>query len=530
MSVSQLDPTLLTLTPSSDRLGPPPPGSQTSGPDVTGLTLASNLSNVSGTQSPHLNTPAEGATGKKKRYRRTQKEMAAFRSEQAHLKKLKALEKAKEKRAKSRGRGGPSRRSTHTSASEQTQANSNQPSAPVASQPLVPDANPPFDTYDYENVCSYLEEEANYTRLYGDGSKTSVGKSKVTKGAAYDMFAIFINSSSNNRLRLTGSQLRQRIDGYKKQFIKAKDFADNTGAGIEEGDGLPTLAELLEKKCPCYDRMYAIFGGKANVTPLAQYDSGVGANLYGDSPNLREVEDPTGSPEVFFSGWEESDVDQPPSGANTPAAGLDFNRCRSAIDRLGIVNLPNSDGEGDLDDDLLPPPLDFSGTAMDPSPSLMTQRSMTRATQGSANPAANGGVLVPSASQLSTPDPGCPSPSNGVSTGRRPFPNQRSMDASPAGPVQEGNGKAKSTLASAFESSNSEKFAYLKAHMAWEKEKEDKRLAWEKERYDKEAKRATEGAQGLAKLAESKLNAAQAWINQGKSSSEVDLLLKAIYG
>jgi hypothetical protein len=66
--------------------------------------------------------------------------------------------------------------------------------------------------------------------------------------------------------------------------------------------------------------------------------------------------------------------------------------------------------------------------------------------------------------------------------------------------------------------------------MVWEKEKEDKRLAWEKERYDKEAKRATEGAQGLAKLAESKLNAAQAWINQGKSSTEVDLLLKAIYG
>jgi hypothetical protein len=99
------------------------------------------------------------------------------------------------------------------------------------------------------------------------------------------------------------------------------------------------------------------------------------------------------------------------------------------------------------------------------------------------------------------------------------------MDASPAGPVQEGNGKAKSTLASAFESSNSEKFAYLNAHMAWEKEKDVKQLAWEKE-----SKRATKGAEGPAKLAESKLNAAQVWINQGKSSTKVDLLLKAIYG
>ncbi|KAA1131820.1 hypothetical protein PGTUg99_027760 [Puccinia graminis f. sp. tritici] len=525
MSVSQLDPTLLTP---SERSGPPPPGSQTSGPDVTGLTLASDLSIFSGTHSPQLSTPAEGASGKKKRSRRTQKEMAAFRSEQAQMKKLKALEKAKEKRSKGRVRA--SRRSTQTSASDQTHGNSTQQSAPVNSQPSVPDTNPPFNTYDYENVCSYLEEEANYTRLYGDGSKTTVGKTKVTKGAAYDMFAIWMNSGSNHRLRLTGSQLRQRIDGYRKRFMKAKDFAENTGAGIEEGDGLPTLAELLEKKCPCYERMYAIFGGKANVTPLAQFDSGVGADLYAESTNARDVRNPSLSPEVFFSGWEESDVDQPPSGANTPAAGLDLIQCRTAFDRLTSLNIPNSEGEGDLDDDLLPPPLDFSGTAMDPSPSLMTQRSISRATQGSAIPSANGGVSLPISSQLSTPDPARPSPVLGGSATRRAFPNQRSTEASPAGPNREGNGKPKATLASAFESSNSEKFAYLKAHMAWEKEKENKRLEWEKERYNKEVERANKGAQGQAKLAEAKLNAAQAWISQGKSSTEVDLLLKAIYG
>ncbi|EFP83356.2 uncharacterized protein PGTG_08542 [Puccinia graminis f. sp. tritici CRL 75-36-700-3] len=426
--------------------------------------------------------------------------MAAFRSEQAQMKKLKALEKAKEKQSKGRVRA--SRRSTQTSASDQTQGNSTQQSAPVNSQPLVPDTNPPFNTYDYENVCSYLEEEANYTRLYGDGSKTTVGKTKVTKGAAYDM----------------------------KQFMKAKDFAENTRARIEEGDGLPTLAELLEKKWPCYERMYAIFGGKANMTPLAQFDSGVGADLYAESTNARDVDNPSLSPEVFFSGWEESEVDQPPSGANTPAAGLDLIRCQTAFDRLTSLNIPNSEGEGDLDDDLLPPPLDFSGTAMDPSPSLMTQRSISRATQGSAIPSANGGVLLPMSSQLSTPDPARLSPVLGGSATRQAFPNQRSTEASPAGPNREGNGKPKATLASAFESSNLEKFAYLKAHMAWEKEKENKRLEWEKERYNKEVERATKGAQGQAKLAEAKLNTAQEWISQGKLSTEVDLLLKAIYG
>ncbi|EFP79521.1 uncharacterized protein PGTG_05842 [Puccinia graminis f. sp. tritici CRL 75-36-700-3] len=417
MSVSQLDPTLLTLSPLSDRLAPPPPG----------------------TQSPHLNTTAEVAGGKKKRYHQTQKEMAAFCSEQANIKKIKALEKAKEKRAKSRGRGGTCCL-TQTSASEQSQANLNQASAPVTSQPLVPDPNPPFNSDDYENVCLYLKEEANYTRLYGDGSKTLVGKNKVTKGAAYDMFAIFINSSSNLWLCLTGSQLRQRIDGYKKRFMKAKYFAKNTGAGIDEG-----------------------------------------ANLYADSSNVWDGEEPTLSLEIFYSGWEESEVDQTPLGANTPAAGLDLTRCRSAIGHLKSLNIPNSDGEGDLDDDLLPPPLDFSGTAMDPSPSLMTQRSIARAAQGSANPAGYSGASVPLVPQLTTRDPGGPSPANGVSTSRRAFANQQSTEASPVGPVREGNGKQKTTLASAFKSSNTEKFAYLKAHMEWEKQKEDNRLQWEKE-------------------------------------------------
>jgi hypothetical protein len=85
-------------------------------------------------------------------------------------------------------------------------------------------------------------------------------------------------------------------------------------------------------------------------------------------------------------------------------------------------------------------------------------------------------------------------------------------------------------LASAFENSNAEKFVYLKQHMAWEKEKEDKRLSWEKERYNKELAHAKDGAEGQSKLAALKLKAAQDWIGQGKSAAEVEGLLKAIYG
>ncbi|KAA1088290.1 hypothetical protein PGT21_050142 [Puccinia graminis f. sp. tritici] len=523
MSFSQMDPSLVTPSPLSRQSIDTPSNTLTTGPDVARLTLASNFGD-----SPQSLT--KGAGGTKKRYRRTQKEMAAYRAKQAQLKKAKALAKAKVKRSKARGGGSQSSRatraSTKTSMGEANNQDAGVPGAsPLGSQPTVPDSNPPFNADNYENVCGYLEEEANYTRLYGDGSKTVVGVTKMTKAAAYEIFAIFINDNSNRRLRLTGSQLRQRIDGYKKRFMKAKHWAENTGAGIKEGEDLPTLAEILEKKCPCYERMYGIFAGKANVTPLAQYDSGVGGDLYpSDHQDIETLQ------EVFFSGWESTQVSQPHLGITTPAT-QNLDRVASALDQLAGLSLPILEGDDDDDEDDLPPPLNLSGTDMDALPSVSALRSRARATNGSGVPpsgtlAARTGVLP--GSQASSPEVPLASPLD--ATGRRAFANLRSGEASPAGPPKESNARAKTTLASAFESSNSEKFGYLKEHMSWEKEKETKRLEWEKERYQKELDKAKDGANGQLKMAEMKMNAAREWMTQGKSTAEVEGLLKAVYG
>ncbi|KAA1108434.1 hypothetical protein PGT21_012734 [Puccinia graminis f. sp. tritici] len=564
MSISQLDPSLVSMPQASVPSDRPTAGSLTSSPGVSGLNLNSEISGISlpeaGNPPPSLDPTGtvERPSEKKKRSRRTQKEMAVYRAEQVQIKKL----KDQQKRSKSRGRVGHPRRSTQSSIG----ANTMEPSAPASSQPLVPDVNPPFNADDYENVCGYLEEEANYTRLYGDGSKTTVGVTKVTKAAAYNIFAIFINDNSNHRLRLTGSQLRQRVDGYKKRFMKAKEFAENTGAGLEEGDGLPTLAEVLEKKCPCYKRMYAIFGGKANVTAvvylkvssdpgkaevssfipfhtqqkvftntfelytaLAQFDSGIGADLYDVTTNARDPEDRELSPEVFLSGWEESQRDRLPSELNTPSSQVNLSGRASALSPDSNLALPNINANGGLDEDELPPPLNLSGTAMDPSPSLMTQRSMARATQVRTE-SRRGGLDSPTTSQPNTPAISGTLPLAEMSSSRRAFPNQRSTEASPAGPPRELNPKTKSTMASAFESSNTEKFSYLQQHMAWEKEKENNRLAWEKERYNKEAAKVKNGEEARMKLAEKKMASARDLLNQGSTAAEVDALLKTIYG
>jgi hypothetical protein len=48
--------------------------------------------------------------------------------------------------------------------------------------------------------------------------------------------------------------------------METKRFEENTGAGIKNKAGPQSIYEALEKKCPCYHRIDALFQVKANVT------------------------------------------------------------------------------------------------------------------------------------------------------------------------------------------------------------------------------------------------------------------------
>ncbi|KAA1084264.1 hypothetical protein PGT21_022779 [Puccinia graminis f. sp. tritici] len=74
------------------------------------------------------------------------------------------------------------------------------------------DLNAAFTIEDYELICSYLEVPDNYSKLYGSGNQTDVGPRPLTKTAAYEMFAIYMNSNCNKQYKLTGAQLRQLLD------------------------------------------------------------------------------------------------------------------------------------------------------------------------------------------------------------------------------------------------------------------------------------------------------------------------------
>ncbi|KAA1118479.1 hypothetical protein PGTUg99_002997 [Puccinia graminis f. sp. tritici] len=351
-------------------------------------------------------------------------------------------------------------------------------------------------------------------------SRTGVGSQVITKAAAYEMFAVYINNCSSQQLHLTGRQLRQRLDAYKKRFVAAKRWSENTGAGIDVGEGLTTIEEILESKCPCYNRMDEIFGQKPNVTPLAQYESQGASNLYDNDdsenphspeisyscpthPRPDEVQPPRSSPEVFFSGWEQTPRPEQhetdglwqssgtPSGLNqlhSPPSPTDpIHRQSSQARSLSAQSLSgNLLANLDLDNDETP--------TSSQSPGAMQQQ----------NPVGN---------PLQTPTPANVQPQNPSSSLSSPtatranFPNQAGYDRSIPAPRRESSqNNAKSSIATAFGSSSDKKFQYLEDHLAMQKDK----FSWEKKKYDQELKAATNREDRRTELVEK-------WMSQGKS-------------
>ncbi|PLW51923.1 hypothetical protein PCASD_00850 [Puccinia coronata f. sp. avenae] len=80
-------------------------------------------------------------------------------------------------------------------------------------------------------------------------------------------------NANNKSPKLNGTQLQQRFNTYKARYQKAKDFKNHTGAGILESGGFELLAQKLDAMCPFYSWMDGLFGLKANVTPMAVYDT-----------------------------------------------------------------------------------------------------------------------------------------------------------------------------------------------------------------------------------------------------------------
>ncbi|KAA1082730.1 hypothetical protein PGT21_012340 [Puccinia graminis f. sp. tritici] len=439
-----------------------------------------------------------------KRRRRTQEEMDVFRAEQeqARLRRKQEREMAKliknqekeaqkqareaEKQAKEAGkRKEADKRRKTRSGSRSTRSSGSEDADNRGKQ---------FVHSDFENICSYLENSQHYTDLYGDGSKTGVGTTKMTKTQAFDVFAVWMNNT-NPDLLLNGRRLQLRINRYKKKYLEAKRFEENTGAGIESSEGPQTLAEALEKICPCFDRIDAILRDKANVVAMLEFDhSQPGLELPPideESDGSQEGDLPTGQRLEPVT----SSIDQVEETAGSESLGRDPTQ-ESSTDEF-TDSLPNST------------PLSRSihlGTATGNPSSQSAQGDPQSVDKGSTQP--------------TTPTPSVPGGGGRQSARGRQTPLGRCSqlalisESSPSNPPQQA---PKVSLATAFSSSADSRFAIIERQLQVEEQRmqredardqkkearEDSRearevdrwnrqLDWERERYNREEKRAEE--------------------------------------
>ncbi|KAL3691188.1 hypothetical protein R1sor_004839 [Riccia sorocarpa] len=128
---------------------------------------------------------------------------------------------------------------------------------------------------DYELIVSYLEDPENFAALYGSGRKTKVGGKFQTKTTAFGVMAVQLQSLGFPPC--TAKNLYKKVNRYKVRYETALSMLKETGGGLTDEDinrGL-TIEDKLNKACPFFNRMDALFGTKANIVPPATCELGI---------------------------------------------------------------------------------------------------------------------------------------------------------------------------------------------------------------------------------------------------------------
>ncbi|KAG6574447.1 reverse transcriptase [Phytophthora cinnamomi] len=126
-------------------------------------------------------------------------------------------------------------------------------------------------------LLSWIEKPANFESIYGTSGKTTVGgKAKITKSAAYTQMAAHLRSKTKKYESLKPRNMQQRWENVVKKFREVLKLQGGTGMGltaaeIRQGVSLPTK---LEKMCPCFYRLEALFGERPNMNAHATVELG----------------------------------------------------------------------------------------------------------------------------------------------------------------------------------------------------------------------------------------------------------------
>ncbi|EFP75248.2 uncharacterized protein PGTG_01841 [Puccinia graminis f. sp. tritici CRL 75-36-700-3] len=439
---------------------------------------------------------------KAQRSRRTNAQMIVWRSEQTKLNRARAEHRQMARIVKEKAKPSPKKKKSTTTTSYLDSSKNS-------------DRGKNFVYEDFENICSYLENSQHRSDLFGEGEKTSVGAAKLTKSKAFE-------------------------------YVEAKNFEEGTGAGILDKDGPQTLAEVLDGKCPCFDRIDAIYREKPNVIPMLEFDHSQPAATLPPANELTDDDEDDSSEDIIFEGQKKTQANQPRGGvmAEDPISLADH----SSEDQA----LPS---ELSSEEYLLPDTLSL--------PDLVAEQS-SKCPTATTIPHQPVAVRLPSAptAKIKPPQPNVtphsPAPSTlRVSRGNKPGPSTQPDPLARGSHAPEP--KSKMTLASSFTQGNDRKFNLLDKQLeidqsrrgreASQAERErnradrkderessimEKRLNFDEARLkrqdDKEEKAASEASKKEDRLRGERKEMVTSMMAEGRSTSDIAALVKLVFG
>ncbi|KAJ8525420.1 hypothetical protein ON010_g15694 [Phytophthora cinnamomi] len=225
---------------------------------------------------------------------------------------------------------------------------------------------------DIKVLLSWIEKPANFESIYGTSGKTTVGgKAKITKSAAYTQMAAHLRSKTMKYESLKPRNMQQRWENVVKKFREVFKLQGGTGMGltaaeIRQGVSLPTK---LEKMCPSFYRLEALFGERPNMHAHATVE--LGAVVRALAYAYENDDASSSSPHNSSSGGSSTISDESDDIVERPqrTAGL-ASMTATAMFSPGTPNSPSLDEF--QDDDFPPNPLvqPSNSTPGTPQPAL----------------------------------------------------------------------------------------------------------------------------------------------------------------
>ncbi|KAL2634653.1 hypothetical protein R1flu_006132 [Riccia fluitans] len=131
-------------------------------------------------------------------------------------------------------------------------------------------------TEDYDVVVTYIENPEQYRDITGAGKKTRIRGSTISKVRAFDIMALAL-SGVNGFAQVMGEEMKKRFVRYEKMYKDTRRWKDSTGTGLTDVEiqkGL-TMEEKLNKLCPHFRRMDALYGKHPNIVPCVEESVGL---------------------------------------------------------------------------------------------------------------------------------------------------------------------------------------------------------------------------------------------------------------